>query len=67
MAIELIVKPVYQLRCDRYPVCKQTVRGETEYTVRSVAERRHGWQVRPGHGKGKFTAPDLCPIHKDGM
>lgn len=63
MAIELIVQPVYQLRCDRYPGCKAAVRDSAPYLVRSRAERL-GWQLRPTHGKGKYTAPDYCPDHK---
>lgn len=64
MALTMIVPPVYEIRCDRYPICKANVRHNSEYTVRRDAERA-GWQLRPNYGKGKFTAPDLCPAHKD--
>lgn len=64
MMLTQIVPPVWELRCDRYPICKHSVRDDSEYGARIRADRA-GWQLRPRRGKGKYTAPDFCPDHKE--
>lgn len=70
MTVRMVREPSFVIQCDHFTdgvQCSTRYAGERAWSARQCRDEavaRARWKVRPAHGKGQRTAPDLCPVHK---